>query len=262
MENHSINILKGTTFSDLHLLADRQPLKHFEKWMTKWQKEYDLCILNGDIFDFRWSRERDRDRSLIRAERWLRGLMEPYQRAQFVVLQGNHDSVPHYQMLLRKLQGEYEHFHWQEHWWVLGNKVFLHGDVPDVSGRMETLQQYRDHHSGMSMQSPHPIKHWVYSKATQAGLTGIIPRILPWKKQCRNTHAFLRTQLGHRYDNIQDVYLGHTHVHYSDYSHHGIRFHNCGAPLKGAKFYPNDFEFTQAEWQESVQNPLGFKLPE
>jgi len=256
------HLLKGTTFSDLHLLAERQPDRHWDKWMHRWRTEYDLCILNGDIFDFRWSRDRDRVRSLQKAETWLKRLLEPHERAHIVVLQGNHDSCPHYQLLLKKLRAEYPHFHWQEHWWVMGDKVFLHGDVPDISGEMEALQAYRSHHIGLGMKTPHPIRHWFYKSMTRAGITGSITRMLPWKNQCKRTDVFLKTQLGHRYDTITDVYLGHTHVHYADYEHAGTRFHNCGAPFKGARFQPSDFEYSLIDWQHSLQNPLGIELPD
>ncbi len=255
-------MLKGTTFSDLHLLAERQSKTHWEKWMHKWRSEYDLCILNGDIFDFRWSRERDRNRSLQQAEEWLRQLLDPKIRASFVVLQGNHDSCPHYQMLLKKLETEFSHFHWQEHWWVMDDMVFLHGDVPDISGEMETLQAYRAHHLGLGMKHPHPIRHWFYKNATRIGVTGSITRMLPWKNQCKRTDVFLKNQLGHRYDTISDVYLGHTHVHYADYNHEGRRFHNCGAPFRGARFRPSEFDYDPSMWKASLENPLSIELPE
>ncbi|MEQ9823404.1 MAG: hypothetical protein ABQ298_03380 [Puniceicoccaceae bacterium] len=253
-------MLKGITFSDLHLLAGRQKEKHWEPWMRRWRSDYDLCILNGDIFDFRWSRERDRIQSIRIAEAWLRHLLEPRERAHFVILLGNHDSCPHYQLLLKQLSDDYEHLHWEEHWWVLGDKIFLHGDIPDLSGELETLQAYRAHHNGLSMQPPHPIRHWFYKSATRVGITGTVPRVLPWRKQCLRTDIFLQNQLGSRYDAIRDVYLGHTHVHFADYEHHGTLFHNCGAPFRGARFRPAEFQFSDTQWQASRQNPLGVEL--
>jgi len=253
-------MLKGTTFSDLHLLAQRQPDNHWEEWMQLWRNDYDLCILNGDVFDFRWSKEKDRIQSLRQADHWLRQLITPKQRATFVVLQGNHDSCPHYQMILKKLASEFEHFHWQEHWWVLGDKIFLHGDAPDLSGDIDALQQYRAHHLGLSLKTPNPFRHWLYKNVTRIGLTGSVTRMLPWKQQCERTDIFLKNQLGKRFDTITDVYLGHTHVHYTDYEFAGRRYHNCGAPFRGAKFHPSAFEFTQEDWGISVANPLGIEI--
>ncbi len=237
---------RGITVSDLHLLAERRPLSYWESHKRIWREQFDLCVLNGDIFDFHWARQDHPDRSVETAKVWLESLLEPPGRARFVVLMGNHDATPAYRTILDKLNQNYPHFTWKEHWFLLGPKVFCHGDMPDLSGEIQRLRAYRHRHA--SRRLPRPIEYRAYATATKFGLTGTVPRILPWKRQCARTDALLRTELGERYrQHVTDVYVGHTHVHFRDLILNGKRFHNGGAPLPRGRFAPIAFEFNPDE---------------
>lgn len=241
--------LRGVTISDLHLLAERRPLEYWESYKRAWREEFDLCVLNGDVFDFRWARHNDRIRALDAARAWLTSLVQPDARARFVVLMGNHDAIPDYQRLLDELETENERFTWNEHWFLLGPRIFCHGDMPDLSGKIDRLRAYRHHHG--SRPPPRPFAHHAYATATRIGLTGSVPRVLPWRRQCARTDALLRAELGERYnDHITDVYLGHTHVHFRDLALHGKRFHNGGAPLPRGRFVPLAFDFYEHEFSD------------
>jgi predicted phosphodiesterase len=242
--------LMGITVSDLHLLAERQPLSIWQKAAQEWRENYDLCVLNGDIFDFRWARNHTRQTALLAAEQWLQKLVEPPCRASFVILQGNHDALEEYQRILRRLAEEHAHVYWKEHWFILGHAIFLHGDMPDQSGRFERLEAYRRHHAGL--RRPRPFSHRLYATATRLGVTGSMPRVLPWRGQCRRIDALLRNELGKRYDGIFDVYLGHTHVHFRDRQLGDTRFHNAGAPLPRARFDPPVFQYAADDWKKAV----------
>lgn len=249
--------LTGITVSDLHLLAERQPLAVWQEAAAQWRESYDLCVLNGDIFDFRWARGHTRETALRAAEQWLEELVAPPCRASFVILQGNHDALPAYQEILTSLAERHRHVFWQEHWFILGSAIFLHGDMPDRSGRLERLSAYREHHANLRL--PRTFRQRLYATATRLGVTGSVPKVLPsWRGQCRRIDSLLRAELGRRYDAITDVYLGHTHVHFRDRFLHGTRFHNAGAPLPRARFDPPTFRFSADDWKaarKSLSSP-------
>lgn len=237
--------LRGITISDLHLLADRQPSNFWETPCRIWRDQFDLCVLNGDIFDFRWAQHTHDTSALDRARAWLACLLEPRSKARFVVLMGNHDAIPAYRDLLNELADRHDHLYWHEHWFVLGRRAFCHGDMPDASGQLHALHSYRNRHA--SLRRPRPLEHRVYAAATRFGVSGSLPRILPWRRQCARTDALLRTELGEDYESVTDVYVGHTHVHFRDLIVHGKRFHNGGAPLPRGRFVPLVFEFSPDE---------------
>lgn len=241
--------LRGVTVSDLHLLAERRPLEYWETHKRVWREQFDLCVLNGDVFDFRWALNHSRDEALQSARAWLTSLLHPEPRARFVILLGNHDAIPDYRDLLDELTAEFPHFTWRENWFLLGPRVFCHGDMPDLSGELQRLHAYRTHHA--SHPPPRPLAHKAYATATRLGLTGSVPRVLPWRRQCARTDALLRAELGERYqDHITDVYLGHTHVHFRDLPLNGKRFHNGGAPLPRGRFVPLAFDFHAHEFPD------------
>lgn len=243
---------RGITISDLHLLAERQPLSVWETPCRIWREQFDLCVLNGDVFDFRWARYAQSSDALASARSWLTALITPHARARFVVLMGNHDATPEYRALLDELAAVHPHFLWREHWFVLGHRVFIHGDMPDESGELHRLQTYRSRHA--SLRRPRPLEQRVYATATRLGVAGSLPRILPWRRQCGRTDALLRTELGSRYDSITDIYVGHTHVHFRDLIVQGKRFHNGGAPLPRGRFVPLVFEFERHEMETAWQD--------
>ncbi|MFP4282012.1 MAG: metallophosphoesterase [Opitutales bacterium] len=237
---------RGVTFGDLHLLAGRHAFMAGREWQTRWREDYDLCVLNGDIFDFRWARQMHPEEALAAARSWLEDLLQPVGRARFIVIMGNHDALPAYHALLDELMAENAHLRWAEHWVRVGDKVFFHGDFPDETGTVESLRHARIQHG----HGPRPGrgKRALYWLATRSGVTGSVPRALPWRRYCERSARFLGRELGSDFDEVRDVFLGHTHVYFRDLELGGRRFHNSGAPLPGATFKPIEFAFTDREW--------------
>lgn len=239
-------VLRGVTMSDLHLFADRVPLSSWEEPKRIWREHFDLCVLNGDVFDFRWARLRaSRAEVTAAAAAWLEDLLSPPGRCRFVVLMGNHDAHPSYGELLDSLAARHKNLIWGQHWFVLGPKLFCHGDMPDLTGELENLLSYRRKHAHHPPASR--FGRAIYASATRMGVTGAMPRVLPWRRQCVRIDVLMRAQLGEAYQGITDVYVGHTHVHFLNRECRGKRFHNGGAPLPGGRFVPLAFSFQESE---------------
>jgi hypothetical protein len=239
--------LRGVTFGDLHLLAGRQASFRSRDWFEHWREDFDLCVLNGDIFDFRWARRHRGTDALQEARAWLEQLLRPPVRSRFVLIMGNHDATAAYRSLLDGLRGRYEHMRWAEHWVRLGDKVFFHGDFPDESGEVDRLRAERERFGGLRL--PGRGRRGLYWVVSQVGLTGAVPRALPWRRYCARSDYFLSREIGEAYSGVRDVYLGHTHVHFRDLEIQARRFHNSGTPLRGGQFRPIPFTFSASEWE-------------
>lgn len=247
MKTSASESLRGTTFGDLHLLASRQRRFREEAWLGRWRDDYDLCVLNGDIFDFHWARQDAPEPALEAARSWLDRLVRGPVRARFLITMGNHDALPAYRSILASLEFQYAHVRVAEHWARLGDKVFFHGDFPDGSGEVERLRHARQLHG--ARRRPGRGRRGLYWMATQAGLAGFLPRALPWRRFCARSEGFLAREIGPDFDRVEHVYLAHSHVHYRDVVVHRRRFHNSGTPLPGALFRPIDFDFSESDWR-------------
>ncbi|MBX3438851.1 MAG: hypothetical protein KF861_15270, partial [Planctomycetaceae bacterium] len=60
--------------SDLHLFANRSRADRYLEAIERAADAADLCILGGDIFDFRWSTLPSTEATVESAVAWLRAL--------------------------------------------------------------------------------------------------------------------------------------------------------------------------------------------
>ncbi len=81
----------GHVISDLHLFAHRSVADSYMRDIRRAAAESDFFVLNGDIFDFRWSTLPTADDSLDAAVAWLRALVTEHPHCRFFYTVGNHD---------------------------------------------------------------------------------------------------------------------------------------------------------------------------
>lgn len=193
--------------------------------------EAGLFVLNGDIFDFQWSRYSDIDRSLQFVENWIGHLVSRHPHCRFVFLMGNHDSLPAYAELLEELAGRYANLAWDPFYLKVGEKIFLHGDVHNSPTR-ETLEVYRARWQGPPRK---PWTHTAYLIFAWLRIPRLIHELMPKHGPILDVIAYLKAELGPRFDEVQDVYYGHTHKPHSNFLRYGLRFHNTGATLHGVR---------------------------
>ena len=62
---------RGAVISDLHLLSNRTTLHRHIKEVEAELSNVDLFVLNGDIFDFEWSRHNGPEASIAAAIEWI-----------------------------------------------------------------------------------------------------------------------------------------------------------------------------------------------
>lgn len=242
----------GHTVSDLHLLTNRSSADRMMPRLHEAAAEAGLFVLNGDIFDFRWSKYRRLTPSIQFVERWISELVVRHPACQFVFVMGNHDSMPPYGELLTRLSQQYDNLAWEPYYLKLGSKVFLHGDVRE-SPSAETLAVYRTRWHKPPHRRHFP--HLAYYVFNWSRLPRLLQALVPTRRLTSAVVKYLKVELGPDFETISDVYCGHTHRPVTDYRWDGLRFHNTGATIHGIRHLIQTFTYDPADLDQALQKP-------
>jgi len=227
--------------SDLHLFSQRSQADEHLPRIHAAVRSSRALVLAGDIVDFKWSRVGSIDDTADAARLWLEELLDQNPEGELHYLLGNHDHVPALITRLESLAADCPRFRWHPYHLRLGNAVFLHGDVSNPGMNQAKLHAYRErfgqldqHASGMSH---------VYDLVLALRLNVFGTRLLyPHGTVMRRILRYLEEVGDELSLDVRNVYFGHTHRSLSGEEHGGVRFHNCGAPIRG-----HDFRIITAE---------------
>jgi UDP-2,3-diacylglucosamine hydrolase len=219
---------QGAVVSDLHLLSNRSTAHHYLESFHRTAREKDVFVLNGDIFDFQWSTHGGFHHSVEVARDWLTELITPHPSTTFIVLLGNHDSLADYRHLLDEQIQIHDNLFWKDDFIRLGTSMFLHGDAFHARNRHE-LQAYRRHFNRQLRK--HPVKHYGYRVAARAGLLRLLAATVSKRRCARHLLRYLGHETPADMKIVTDIFFGHVHAPFYDFSFRGHRFHNTGAAL-------------------------------
>jgi UDP-2,3-diacylglucosamine hydrolase len=216
--------------SDLHLFCTRSEGHLHQEALDQAIRETDVCVLNGDIFDFRWSVFESMERTVREAMKWLDALVSRHPDRRFFYVFGNHDSVRPFINAAERYAQRAGNLACRHDVLRLSDAVFLHGDVADRKMTQAEFEAARkvwhfDRKRGR-------IVNHAYDLAFFLGAHRTIPRmVFPHEVVAERLVHYLE-DIGHGPDSgVTDVYYGHTHVAVRDYRYRGVRFHNSGAPM-------------------------------
>lgn len=236
---------RGRSLSDLHLLTRRSTAQQYQPAIEAAADDADLFVLNGDIFDFKWSTEASVEDSVASAEEWIRDLVDPRSGCRFVFLIGNHDNIDSYKALLQRLSGELPNLDWEEYYLHLGDKVFLHGDVVHRATTPELLDRKRRKFAQPRPKGP--VANAMYDGLTRSRIHVGVTHIYPKKIFLRRVISYLRNVLPDHLDDLQQVYIGHLHDTFADLELDGLTFHSSGAAIDGLTLNIFEFEYDDTE---------------
>ena len=237
-------MMRVYTISDLHLFCRRSRAEaHLEDLYQIVEADADVFVLNGDIFDFRWTTLPSIEATVPAALQWLRQLMQRAPRCDFHYVLGNHDCVRPFTRALDALALEEQRFQWHPHHLRLGHAVFLHGDVahrPMDEAALAKLRRRWQNHPRRG-----PVMNHVWDAAFAVGVhKRIARRLSPVELVVPRIHHYIES-IGHGPETgTREVFFGHTHVPVNDFDYRGLRYHNCGATLRGMEFQPLHTELT------------------
>ncbi len=219
----------GYVISDLHIFAKRSLADDHLDAMRTAAGQADFFVLNGDIFDFRWTTLDSVEQTVHAAMDWLRDFVSRHPNCQIYYVLGNHDSWAFFTEHLEELASQQPNFQWFPSHVRIGTSLFLHGDLPLGLNRRQPFHRQlppKSHRRGRFL-------HSCYDALIFSGLHRL-PGRWYWRRRCarRFLRALKREQKGLG-DGLTDIYFGHTHNVFCDYLHRGIMFHNTGSAVQG-----------------------------
>ncbi len=231
----------GVFVSDLHLFSPRSDAAYVPAKLAETNSEDRCIVLGGDIFDFRWSVRGSHELTLAAAVQWLEELLERTEQAHIRFIPGNHDCHPEFLHLLTQLAHREPRFDWYEHHFQIDDTLFLHGDILDAHGNLNSYRA-KFHHE-------HPqtgLNHKLYDGVVALRLHKLVPLVRHRPElTCRRLLGLIETLPAASEIPVQRIYFGHTHAPVLDHESQGIRFFNPGAALKHMRSQPQYFEFAQ-----------------
>ena len=224
----------GCYISDLHMFSRRSQQERYTRAIPDAVAESHLCVLGGDIFDFRWTTLSGIEETAEHGVTWLVTLVEQNPSCQIHYVLGNHDHNESLMARLDDVADRYESFSWHRYYFRSGDKFFLHGDVTDRTMDHVELVKRRSRDSDRKRRAA---SHYAYDLAIHARLHTIPGYVWhsPGQSAARILH-YVDTLDDGRDEDLRHIYFGHTHRAMSDYACGDLLFHNGGAPIRGLPF--------------------------
>lgn len=231
---------RGLVVSDLHLFAQRSVGINRMHALQPRLHEADLVVLNGDIFDFRWSTHAAHTHSIREAIQWLRDFSGSIPHCEVHYVLGNHDCLVEFLPELDRVTRDRHNFAWHEYSVQFSEHLFLHGDCANSQMNTAALRRYRESWSRDGRR--HGPATVAYQMADRVGMTRLMHKIhFPRKRTLRRLVHHLNTATPDWRQSVRHCYFGHTHEPFANVEHDNITFHNTGCAIRGMAFNPISF---------------------
>ena len=183
-----------------------------------------VFVLNGDIFDFKWSEHGVFSSSVVAARRFLTALAESAPSCRFKIILGNHDAVPPYVDALRELTATHENIEWDEFVCLVEDRLFLHGDVIHAGRSNSAVRRFRGRLSKPA--NGHTLQRLAHSAVHRSRVPWAAYKVLPKRILASRILAYLEHEDFLNGQPVRHVYFGHTHHDFEDFRYRGYTFHN------------------------------------
>lgn len=238
--NNGSEMKRGLVISDLHLFSPRSEGSRLLAERMDEVTQTDVLVLNGDVFDFRWSELPDQSATISAAIDWLKKLLENFQGESIHYVLGNHDCLSAFTSRLDELAQANPMFSCHEHRLIINRSLFLHGDCANRMMDENMFKQYR------RAWSSHRQRGKVGKTLYQiADITGLSRRFHEQHFPQAATVERVAHHLNHIFpawrEEIDDVFFGHTHRPFTSHTHEGVNFHNTGSGIRSMGFLPLSF---------------------
>ena len=222
---------EGSVISDLHLFTHRSDAEHSAEEIRQAFAKSDFFVLNGDIFDFRWSTFPTVEATLDAAEEWIHSLasVNPNCRVHYVM--GNHDSSARFAAHLEMLAEKIENFNWHPSHVRIGSHLFLHGDLPISLRQFDPFRRVLGHVEKRKGK----LMNLAYSALISTRVHRVMDRLHSPLRCAQRIHRALVKYQTHLADGVTDIYFGHVHYVMRDFEYRGLRFHNTGSTVRHLK---------------------------
>lgn len=229
MKSPSYSIEHGYVVSDLHMFTKWTSVEKYMCEIREAAEHADFFVFNGDIFDFRWSTLGSAEKTANYAIKWFAEICSDFPDCQFIYILGNHDAHKELLQPLAKFADTQKNFIWHSSFIKIGTSLFMHGDLI-FSMRKDQSPFERKRYKHRNPVSS--ILRRTYHRAIKMGAHNLVSR-LHAKERCARYVLHVLEQEAHnkQLDGVTDIYIGHTHVGFSDYKYSGYTFHNSGSAI-------------------------------
>ena len=231
---------RGLVISDLHLFSPRSEGAGLMADLMDEVTKVDVLVLNGDIFDFRWSCLPDQSATIAAAIDWLAALLDDFNGESIHYILGNHDCLGAFSSRLDELVRTHPGFSCHPLRLILNRRLFLHGDCANRRMNEADLMKYRRAWSNHRQRGN--LGRTLYKVADATGLSRRFhERHFPEAGTVSRVTHHLDHVLPAWREEIDHCYFGHTHLPFADHSRDGVLFHNTGSGIRGMGFQPLAF---------------------
>ena len=230
--------------SDLHLFSNRCNVNEHHGLIESSIAQADICIWGGDLFDFRWSRLEDESMAVMQALNWLDDWYERFPEKHFVYLHGNHDAHGVFSRAMIQWAADRSRFEFDLNAMRIKDTLFLHGDVIEGKGNLDTFAEYRGRWKMKPVASR--VASGFYDVAIAARVHKAAAMAAHRRKAtCLQLLRWMHGQPSESIAGIRRIVFGHTHRRIDGYRLEGIEFFNGGATIRHVPFAPVMIEFDQ-----------------
>lgn len=194
----------------------------------------EFFVFNGDMVDFRWSRYRTADETSCVALNWIEKFIADYPQCRFYFLIGNHDNVAPYVAGLRALSQKLPNVVLEPYWLKLGSSLFLHGDVCNLPMTQAALEAYRARY--LTVQPNGLFMKALYELIITSRLHTVAYVTHPRHIMAARILHYLNDACPQELVDVTDIYFGHTHAPFRNFSYERFLFHNSGSAIRGLAF--------------------------
>ena len=217
----------GYVISDLHIFAKWSSVDKYMSDIRKAASDAAFFVFNGDIFDFRWTVLSSAEETAKSAIKWFAELCSEFPECQFYYVLGNHDCHVKLLDLLTELAEGKPNFHWYDSHIKIGPVLFMHGDLIFKKKNGTPFKR-----KTFNKEKPRSaIIGTGYHLAIMLGAHSLLKQVYAKEKYARYVIEAVRDEDPKHLDGVKEIYLGHTHVSFSDFEYNGIIFHNTGSAV-------------------------------
>lgn len=233
-------MLNGLVISDLHLFSRRSRAEELLAGIKDEIIAADVLVLNGDVFDFRWSALPDMRATIDASFQWLDELIALRLEKPTHYLLGNHDCVTGFTDRLSGFAQSRPSLACHESLLHLGRNLFLHGDC--ANRRMDENDHRRFRETWSRDKQRSAFGRTLYDAADALGASRKVHDLwFPQDATVRRVAHHLEHILPRWREEIDHCYFGHTHLPFTSHQHEGVMFHNTGSAIRDMAFQPLAF---------------------
>jgi UDP-2,3-diacylglucosamine hydrolase len=224
--------MNAAVISDLHLFAQRSNAEHHMEAVHELASETEALVLNGDLFDFRWTTLASIEDTEKAAIDWLHDVVARHPHCQFYYILGNHDCLKAFVTKLDHMCHDTPNIEWNPTHYRFGNTLFMHGDLALSKNNGGPFNRTLVEEERRMAQTLHHGYRAVVGMRLHKVISGYhVP------KNCarRILRSFDQDNEGIA-SGVDEIFIGHTHRPFSNYHYQGKVFHNTGSAIRGQKF--------------------------